>query len=219
MDFAIARKGMVTMIVGEILGMVSSVLFSLCSFLLPFITYAFQNDKEVTISYLSVVIGLFAVVSNLLAVISGIIQIFALKKITKIDNKFKEALIILIFMLTCVFIRYFGDNTIDSIMSVLSDMTDLWIAVAVIQGCVNISDSMDDIDMSNRGLKVMKIVITLFAITIIGNIIFQYLVANPSFFLGSVISLAIFSILQVVIYIYYIGYLNSVVHYFDKKNA
>ena len=129
----------------------------------------------------------------------------------------KKNLIMIVIIFICTIIRAVVPDSLGGIMSIISEMSDLWIAVAIIQGFVNITDGVDDYELSNEGLNVLKKTITFLSIKILCSIVFEYILSNPSFFIGIIIMMSVITIIQIVAYIYYIRYLIHIKKYFGEK--
>lgn len=220
MDYSVAFKSVKGFIVGEVLGMISSVLFGFSSFMVQAITYAFQFENANIVSYLAIGVTCFLVISIALYFVAIVIQVISLFKLRKYDNQIKGAVIILIlvFVDVCMSLIFPNFVVVSVIMNVVEELADMWIAVAVIQAFINITDSLDDYELSKRGLKVNRIVITLLSITILGDVVFRYLLFNPSFILGTIITLIVISVIKIFTYVHYISYLKKLEKLFKEKS-
>ena len=217
MNYSNAYSSIKKLIFGEVLGMVSIIVYFLNSFFASIITYAFQYEKNTLVNNLLFVVAVFSFISGISTVISGIVQFVGLMKMRKVDRKFSEAIIMIVIIFICTIIRAVVPDYLGGIMSIISEISDLWIAVAIIQGFVNITDGVDDYELSNEGLNVLKKVITFLSIKILCSIVFEYILSNPSFFIGIIIMMSVITIIQIVAYIYSIRYLIHMKKYFGEK--
>ena len=217
MNYSNAYSSIKKLIFGEVLGMVSIIVYFLNSFFASIISYAFQYENNTIVNNLLFVVVAFSFISGISTVISGIVQYVGLMKLRKVDRKFSEAIIMIVIIFICTIIRAVVPDSLGSIMSIISEISDLWIAVAIIQGFVNITDGVDDYELSNEGLNVLKKTITFLSIKILCSIVFEYILSNPSFFIGIIIMMSVITIIQIVAYIYYIRYLIHIKKYFGEK--
>lgn len=217
MNYSNAYSSIKKLIFGEVLGMVSIIVYFLNSFFTSIITYAFQYEKNTIVNSLLFVVAALSFISGISTMISGIVQFVGLMKMRKVDRKFSEAIIMIVIIFICTIIRAVVPDSLGGIMSIISEISDLWIAVAIIQGFVNITDGVDDYELSNEGLNVLKKTITFLSIKILCSIVFEYILSNPSFFIGIIIMMSVITIIQIVAYIYYIRYLIHMKKYFGEK--
>lgn len=217
MNYSNAYSSIKKLIFGEVLGMVSIIVYFLNSFFTSIITYAFQYEKNTIVNSLLFVVAALSFISGISTMISGIVQFVGLMKMRKVDRKFSEAIIMIVIIFICTIIRAVFPDSLGGIMSIISEISDLWIAVAIIQGFVNITDGVDDYELSNEGLNVLKKTITFLSIKILCSIVFEYILSNPSFFIGIIIMMSVITIIQIVAYIYYIRYLIHMKKYFGEK--
>lgn len=217
MNYSNAYSSIKKLMFGEVLGMVSIIVYFLNSFLASIINYAFQYEKNNIVNSLLFVVAALAFISGITTMVSGIIQFIGLVKIRKLDKKFNEAIIMIVIIFICTIIREVVPDSLVSIISIISEISDLWIAVAIIQGFVNITDDLNDYELSDEGLKVLKKAITFLSIKIFCSIVYEYIISNPSFFIGIIIMISVITIIQIVAYIYYIRYLIHMKKYFGEK--
>ena len=93
MNYSNAYSSIKKLIFGEVLGMVSIIVYFLNSFFASIITYAFQYEKNTLVNNLLFVVAAFSFISGISTVISGIVQFVGLMKMRKVDRKFSEAII------------------------------------------------------------------------------------------------------------------------------
>ena len=217
MNYSNAYSSIKKLIFGEVLGMVSIIVYFLNSFFSSIITYAFQYENNTIVNNLLFVVSALTFICGITTMVSGIIQFIGLVKIRKLDKKFNEAIIMIVIIFICTIIRDVVPDSLGGIISIISEISDLWIAVAIIQGFVNITDDLNDYELSDEGLKVLKKAITFLSIKIFCSIVFEYIISNPSFFIGIIILMSVITIIQIVAYIYYIRYLIHMKKYFGEK--
>mgnify|MGYP006873076033 CR=1 FL=1 len=201
-------KGLKNIIAGEIIGLVSAVLFGGVTSVLLFVTL----DKITDDAFMARLFGVAGTGLYILSVvgslISSLIIFIGLMRIRKEDYKFKEAIVMIIIPAISLILQLFMDNSAN--YRVIELLLDLWFMVAVTQGLVNICDKVKERNVADKGITVIKQVICLYAICIVANITQNFFSSNQSFELIGFISLVVNVLTELLMNIFYIGYIIKV---------
>ena len=214
MDIKRFRKGITTIIAGEIVGFITFILFGIS---VPILTFIAENIPYINTglnSTFTIVMLAFMLLAAVGMSVSMIVVLCGLIRLRKKDRKFKEAIIFAVIPLILNIIQLFASSIIstslDDIISIIGNLFDVWLIVTIIEACINISDRIDNNDMAGKGIKVLRIAITFYFLSIIMRMIYTFLLANASYSVTGIIISAIASVLEVLMDIFYIGYLIKV---------
>lgn len=210
MDIRRFRKGITTIIAGEIVGFVTFILFGIS---LPILTFIAENIPYINTgltSTFTIVMLAFILLAAVGMSVSMIVVLCGLIRLRKKDRKFKEAIIFAVIPLILSIMRVFVSTSFDEIITIVANLFDIWLIVTIIEACINVSDRLGYEDMADRGIKVLRIAISFYFISIIMRMIYTFLMANASYSAIGIIISAIASVLELLMEIFYIGYLIKV---------
>ena len=200
-------KGINLIIVGELLGLFSTLIANTSSVPVNYFWGMLSNNALDQGNAVSGAVAVAVLLAGAISYASVIVLFIGFIKMSKCDFKFKEAIVITVIALLVDLSGVFLNNVFGNFVIVVSSIADLWMCVAVIQGLVNIFDKREDDTMSDKGIRVMRLVLALYVFSIIGGIMLQFFGSNPSLTNFSIIAVIIITVLQVVIYTFYIKYL------------
>ena len=218
MQFPNLRRGINRIIVGEVMGVVSTILFGFSSFMLSLTSAALNYYNIKLIVILSSVSLVVTVTANLLNIISSIVLFTGLITARQDETKFKEAIIIIVVSLVMLVLQLFINSDIKSILVIINGLADMWVMVVVIQGFVNILDKLKDYTLAEYGIRLIKRTILLSVVTILSNITLDFFMINISFAIMGMIFTLVSAAAQIVNYIFYVGFLRKCKSlYFSKQ--
>ena len=210
MDIKRFRKGITTIIAGEIVGFITFILFGISVPILAFIAENIPYINTGLNSTFTIVMLAFMLLAAVGMSVSMIVVLCGLIRLRKKDRKFKEAIIFAVIPLILFIMQVFVSTSFDEIITIVVNLFDIWLIVTIIEACINVSDRLGYEDMADRGIKVLRIAISFYFISIIMRMLYTFLIANASYSAIGIIISAIASVLEVLMDIFYIGYLIKV---------
>lgn len=218
MDNKRFRKGIKTIIAGEIVGFVTFIFFGIS---LPILTFVSEMSPYTDIDWNTTFAVAMTVCISFVTIgmpVSMIVVLFGVTRLRKQDSKFKEAIIFAVIPLIFDIMQVFVSTSYDEIINIIGSLFDVWLIVTIIEACINVSDRLGYEDMADRGIKVLRIAISFYFISIIMRMIYTFLMTNASYSAIGITISAIASALEVLMEIFYIGYLIKVKRAVCVKN-
>lgn len=218
MEFPNLRRGINRIIIGEVMGVVSTILLGFASFMMALVSTALNYSSARILGTLAVVAAVVAFLSNLLTIISSVILGIGLLNAREDETKFKEAIIVIVISIVMLILQTVFENELEGIFIIITGLADMWVMVAVIQGFVNILDKLKDKKLAEYGIKLLKRTVLLSSITVLSNVTLDFFTVNASFAVIGVVFILFSTIAQIVNYKFYIGYLRKFKRlYFSNK--
>lgn len=150
-----------------------------------------------------------ALIYGILSVIAFILNLIGYINARHDDDNFTTALVFLIAGIVFYFASFFVlANGLSSILYSLGTLSDTLAKIFVIAGCMKIATRLDRADINKKGSNVLKLIITIEAITFVITFISTFLRGTATAIFGSVLMLASF-VLSFVMFIMYISFLSK----------
>ena len=215
MEYPGVKKGISFIIAGEIMGVISSILYGFATLVLAISSTTINSGNEVGIVLiLSSVPGL---ISRLTVILSSIVLIIGLIKALRDESKFKEALVILIISMLIFSSQFFLENIQMEYFEIALALADMWVMVAILQGMVSILDKMKNKDLAEKGIRAIKWSVALTSVSVISNLSYEFFVSNTSLVWAGVSITIVSAAAQIINYIIYISFLSKTKRlYFSK---
>lgn len=217
MEFLGVKKGINFMIVGEIMGVISSILFGFATLLLAISATTINSgnvDELDIVLILSFVLGL---ISRITVILSSIVLGIGLIKALRDESKFKEALVILIISMLIFSSQFILQNIQMEYFEIALGLADMWVMVAILQGIVNILDKMKNNDLAKKGIRAIKWSVALTSVSVISNLSYEFFVSYTSLVWAGISITIVSAAAQIINYIIYIGFLSKTKRlYFSK---
>lgn len=208
MRFSNAYKGIKIIFVGEIIGVLLMVCLEFPSTLLQIAGSLFSDSEMLELALSSVVTKLMTYAYQFFEILSFVVVMIGAIIASKDEKKFREAAIVIAIAIIGSMVNMFIDIDINMILEIVIGVLDLWVVVAVLQGCINISDLCKEEDISEKGVKALKIVIFAYTASIIFTLSTQFFMSRASFLVISVIIIIMGAIVQITAYVFYIVHLS-----------
>ena len=208
MRFSNAYKGIKIIFVGEIIVVLLMVCLKLPSTILQISTSFFGESGMFEFVVSSVVTNLMTYAFQFFELLSFVVIMIGAIIASKDEKKFREAAIVIAIMIIGSMVNMFIDIDINMILEIVIGVLDLWAVVAVLQGCINISDSCKEEDISAKGVKTFKIGIFAYTASIILTLSIQFFVSRASFLVIGVIIIIMGTIVQITACVFYIVHLS-----------
>lgn len=217
MEFLGVKKGINFMIVGEIMGVISSILFGFDTLLLAITSTTINSGNVDELGMVFILSPVPGLISRITVILSSIVLIIGLIKALRDESKFKEAIIIIIISMLIFSSQFFLDNIQMEYFEIALGLADMWVMVAIIQGMVSILDKLKDYDLAERGIKVIKCSVSLTSVSILANLSYEFFVSNTSLVWAGVSITIVSAAAQIINYIIYISFLSKTKRlYFSK---
>lgn len=208
MRFSNAYKGIKIIFVGEIIGVLLMVCLEFPSTILQISTSLFGDSGMFEFAVSSVVTKLMTYASQFFELLSFAVIMIGAIIASKDEKKFREAAIVIAITIIGSMVNMFIDIDINMILEIVIGVLDLWAVVAVLQGCINISDLCKEEDISEKGVKTFKILVFAYTASIIFTLSTQFFMSRASFLVISVIIIIMGAIVQITAYVFYIVHLS-----------
>ncbi len=202
-----AYEGVKKIFTAEILALIASI----CSTLM--IVFGFFVIKSKSGAGLAVSGGgllVFALAAGVLAIIAFIIMIIGVNKASKDEPSFKTAFFLIIAGIVLSFIGGFfsNNNTFQTIVTIVSDVVNLFITIFVIQGCINLANKVGNVDVQNKGATLYMLIIVSYALVVIAKIL-SMIFTNTGVTVAAAIIAIISGIISIVQYFLYLSFLSK----------
>lgn len=208
MRFSNAYKGIKIIFVGEIIGVLLMVCLEFPSTILQIFTSLFSESGMFEFAVSSVVTNLMTYASQFFELLSFVVVMIGSIIASKDEKKYREAAIVIAITIIGSMVKMFIDIDINMILEIVIGVLGLWAVVAVLQGCINISDSCKEEDISEKGVKALKIVIFAYTASIILTLSTQFFMSRVSLLVIGVIIIIMGTIVQITAYVFYIVHLS-----------
>ena len=217
MEFLGVKKGINFIIVGEIMGVISSILFGFATLFLAISLTTINSgnaDEQGVVFILSSVPGL---ISRITVILSSIVLGIGLIKALRDESKFKEALVILIISMLIFSSQFVLQSIQMEYFEIALGLADMWVMVAILQGMVSILDKMKNNDLAEKGIRAIKWSVALTSVSVISNLSYEFFVSNTSLVWAGVSITIVSAAAQIINYIIYISFLSKTKRlYFSK---
>lgn len=217
MQFPGVKKGINFIIAGEIMGVISSILFGFATLLLAISSTTINSGNVAELGIILILSSVPGIVSRITVIISSIVLGIGLIKALRNESKFKEALIILIISMLIFSSQFYLESIQMEYFEIALGLADMWVMVAVLQGMVSILDKLKNNDLAEKGIKAIKWSVALTSVSVLSNLSYEFFVSNTSLVWAGVSITIVSAAAQIINYIIYIRFLNATKRlYFSK---
>ena len=217
MEFLGVKKGINFMIVGEIMGVISSILFGFATLLLAISSTTINSGNVDELNIVLILSFVPALISRITVILSSIVLGIGLIKALRDESKFKEALVILIISMLIFSSQFILQNIQMEYFEIALGLADMWVMVAILQGMVSILDKMKNNDLAKKGIRAIKWSVALTSVSVISNLSYEFFVSYTSLVWAGVSITIVSAAAQIINYIIYISFLNKTKRlYFSK---
>ena len=217
MEFLGVKKGINFMIVGEIMGVISSILFGFATLLLAISSTTIDSGNVDELNIVLILSFVPALISRITVILSSIVLGIGLIKALRDESKFKEALVILIISMLIFSSQFILQNIQMEYFEIALGLADMWVMVAILQGMVSILDKMKNNDLAQKGIRAIKWSVALTSVSVISNLSYEFFVSYTSLVWAGVSITIVSAAAQIINYIIYISFLNKTKRlYFSK---
>lgn len=205
------------MIVGEIMGVISSILFGFATLLLAISSTTINSGNVDEPSIVLILSYVSALISRITVILSSIVLGIGLIKALRDESKFKEALVILIISMLIFSSQFILQNIQMEYFEIALGLADMWVMVAILQGIVSILDKMKNNDLAQKGIRAIKWSVALTSVSVISNLSYEFFVSYTSLVWAGVSITIVSAAAQIINYIIYIRFLSKTKRlYFSK---
>ncbi len=175
MEFSNALNGIKKIRTSEILSLIVALLGAVGGGLLLGAVKSAKSVEDAMHAGGSAVVGgsIIAVIAGILAIVAFILQLVGLNAAGKDENRFRQGFIIAIVGIVVSLLQtVFAKNALLSgVFEVISSVISPVITYLCIDGIINIAKKLGNDEMAERGTKLFKIIIAIYAIVIIVKLI------------------------------------------------
>lgn len=209
MQFPNALKGIKKVYASIIMEIIGAVCLILGAFAAMLGMMLMEQNEEQT----SLVIGLISVgavvISGILTLAAGVLSIVGFLQASKDEGSFKIAIIVSIASIVLgILLAIFYDHVVlRNILSQIVDLLGLVVTIYVIQGIINLAESIGDKLMIKRGKTLFIMITIVYGLTCLANIIAAIFGEGTASVIASVIALLaeLFGGVQLIIYIVFLA--------------
>lgn len=217
MEFLGVKKGINFMIVGEIMGVISSILFGFATLLLAISSTTINSGNVDELNIVLILSFVSGLISRITVILSSIVLGIGLIKALRDESKFKEALVILIISMLIFSSQFILQNIQLEYFEIALGLADMWVMVAILQGMVSILDKMKNNDLAKKGIRAIKWSVALTSVSVISNLSYEFFVSYTSLVWAGVSITIVSAAAQIINYIIYISFLSKTKRlYFSK---
>jgi len=217
MEFLGVKKGINFMIVGEIMGVISSILFGFATLLLAISSTTINSGNVDELGIVLILSSVLGLISRITVILSSIVLGIGLIKALRDESKFKEALVILIISMLIFSSQFILQNIQMEYFEIALGLADMWVMVAILQGMESILDKMKNNDLAKKGIRAIKWSVALTSVSVISNLSYEFFVSYTSLVWAGVSITIVSAAAQIINYIIYISFLNKTKRlYFSK---
>ena len=209
MTFPNAAVGVKKLFVAEILALIASACALVSGGIIIIGLIALSNDSAEGVIASGTGMMVTAVVSGVLYIIAFIMNLVGLAQASKDEAGFRVALYATI---SCIAFSVLGtafvsDGTIQSLMTVLSEISNLMVTIYVIQGIRNLSLRFNNTEMDRKGNTLFKVISLVLLLGITANIMVVVFGGTDGSVAAAVFSMVstLLSLVQYVLYLSYLG--------------
>lgn len=161
--------------------------------------------------------GIFGIGAGVLGIIAFILCIVGLSAAGKDESQFKSALIaVLIGLVATVVASFFGDETIKEIGTTVQSLANLISTILVVSGIISLATQLNNDAVATRGKTILKLIVCFNVLALIADIVGLFIPGGQ--IVGAIIALAAV-VLDIIVYIIYLGYLKKAVVMLGKGTA
>lgn len=217
MEFLGVKKGINFIIAGEIMGVISSILFGFATLFLAISSTTINSGNVDELGMVLILSSVPGLISRITVILSSIVLGIGLIKALRDESKFKEALIILIISMLIFSSQLYLESIQMEYFEIALGLADMWVMVAILQGMVSILDKLKNNDLAEKGIKVIKCSVSLTSVSILANLSYEFFVSNTSLIWAGVSITIVSTAAQIINYIIYISFLSKTKRlYFSK---
>ena len=217
MEFPGVKKGINFIIAGEIMGVISSILFGFATLFLAISSTTINSGNVDELGMVLILSSVPGLISRITVILSSIVLGIGLIKALRDESKFKEALIILIISMLIFSSQFYLESIQMEYFEIALGLADMWVMVAILQGMVSILDKLKNNDLAEKGIKVIKCSVSLTSVSILANLSYEFFVSNTSLIWAGVSITIVSAAAQIINYIIYISFLSKTKRlYFSK---
>lgn len=153
--------------------------------------------------------GVLGIAAGVLGIIALILCIVGLSAAGKDEPQFKSALIaVLVGLAATVVASFFSGETIKDIGTAVQNLANLISTILVVSGIISLATQLNNDAVATRGKTILKLIICFNVLALIADIIGVFIPGGQ--IVGAIIALAAV-ILDIIVYIIYLGYLKKAV--------
>lgn len=209
MQFSNAAKGVKKLFSSMILEIIGGIGMTISAIFVFGVVTLMENGGENELAVAGTV-GLAALgFSGILTVISAVLSIVGLIQSSKDEGSFKTAIFVLIAgVVIGVLANIFTDLTVlTNILSQIADLLRMIMIILVIQGVINLAESLGDTGIIKHGKKLFILITVIYGLSCLANIIVAVFGGNTASVIASVISVAaeLLGVVQMVVYMAFLA--------------
>lgn len=216
MEFPNAYAGVKKIFTAEILSLIAAFSGILTVVFTYFLSKTVVDEEVVSDGAAAVSLGgaaIFALATAVLGIIAFILTIIGSKKASADEPGFK-----IVFNLILVGIAVsvasgilssaLKDNTVNNIVSIVSDAIDLAVTIYIIQAIRNLAVKLGDAEMDKKGNNIYKLIVLVYSIVVIARLITTFTGSKAGTIVAGIFGITA-GVLEIVKYVLYLIYLNK----------
>ncbi len=218
-----AKKGLKKVFISQVFAIIMAMLSS-CTMLFIGMFKVLSVDSETVSSLfeLAVLSITFSASMLLTAVFSYIFGIIGYYQAGKVEAEFKKSMLCMIASGALVIIGNFfqiPNGTLYTILTSAGSIVEMFVMVFSISGIIRLSDNFESVEMSERGDRLLKILVAIYIISAIDTLIIRIFELSAQAKIVSFIIDVIDLALIVLRYVLYMRYLHGAMKMLAENNA
>lgn len=210
MRFPNAAAGVKKIFTAEILGLIGAIATVIGTISALIAVAAAANNSTGGTAVAGGAFVIFLLGAGVLGIIAFIMNIIGINSAAKDEASFKTALICVIVGIagTAIASIFSSNATISAIGTLISNVANLFVTIFVITGIIRLADQLNNGEVSAKGNNILKVIIVVYALSIIASLIVMILGGQTASIIAGIIAL-VAAILNIVQYFMYLSFLSK----------
>lgn len=207
--FENAKIGIKKIYKAEVLTIIAAVIAIISGVVLLVLGIAAKDGNNVNTA--DVVSLLSLIVAAVLAIIAFFLNLFGIIKVSKDDESFKNALIMLIIGIVASIVSaalQSKDPSLSKAFATANDISELFVTYYVISGCISLALKKGNQEVADKGKKALNLVLVVWVITILVGAFGTILTKKAGEIVAGIIGLVAI-VLSIIAYFVYLGVLKK----------